>query len=628
MKSTIIGAGASAGGLEAISELLSGLSARPGAALIVVQHLDRTHDSLLTEILGRRTSMPVVAAAEGVAVEVDHVYVIPPNVTLTISRGVLCLAPRAAGREIHRPIDALLRSLAEDCGERAVGVILSGADSDGAAGIEAIKQAGGITFAQTPESARVPSMPQSAIATGCVDFIMPPVEIGRELRRLAVHPYLRSAQGGADAVNPQDGEAEAASEAQHAEVPSEADEAEALRRVFRRLRTLHGVDFARYKSSTLRRRLARRMALHRFEHLSQYVELLDHDAAEAGALYQDFLIRVTSFFRDPESFQVLSEQVLPRLLAHRAAKEPIRIWVPGCASGEEVYSIAITLLEFMGEAVPPAGIQIFGTDVSEAAIEKCRAGLYPDSIAQDVSAERLRRYFVKQGSHYLICRSVRDLCVFARHDITRDPPYSRLDLVSCRNLLIYLGAAAQARVMQVFRYALRPTGFLLLGPSESVGPGEDLFEPLDKQHRVYRPRATAPGTGPNPIRERVGPATALAGGDDASDRDFIESETSQRQADRLLLARYAPAGMLVDESLNILQFRGQVAPYLAPASGPPSLNLMRIARPELLLAIPPVVQEVRDGGRTARRSGVILEGIGEVSLEVIPITQSGGARAS
>jgi two-component system CheB/CheR fusion protein len=617
LKSTIIGAGASAGGLEAISELLSGLSARPGAALIVVQHLDRSHDSLLTEILGRRTSMPVVAAADGVAVQADRVYVIPPNVTLTVAGGVLCLAPRAAGREVHKPVDALLRSLAEDCGERAVGVILSGADSDGAAGIEAIKQAGGITFAQSPESARVPSMPQSAIATGCVDFVMPPVEIGRELRRLATHPYLQSAQGGTDAANSRDGEAEAS---------SEADEADALRRVFRRLRTLHGVDFGRYKSRTLRRRLARRMALHRFDHLSQYVELLEHDVAETAALYQDFLIRVTSFFRDPESFQVLSERIAPSLLANRAAREPVRIWVPGCASGEEVYSIAITLLESIGESTPPAGIQIFGTDVSETAIEKCRAGLYPDSIAQDVPPELLRRYFVKQDSHYLICRSVRDLCVFARHDITRDPPYSRLDLVSCRNLLIYLGAAAQARVMQVFRYALRSTGFLLLGPSESVGHGEDLFEPLDREHRVYRPKATAPGMGPSSMRERerLVPAPSSPGDNESADRDFIESETSQRQADRLLLARYAPAGMLVDEALNILQFRGQVAPYLAPASGPPSLNLMRIVRPELLLAIPPAVQEARTGGRAVRRSGVIMEGIGEVSLEVIPLAQSGG----
>lgn len=627
MKSTIIGAGASAGGLEAISELLSGLSARPGAALIVVQHLDRSHDSLLTEILGRRTSMPVVVAEDGVAVQADRVYVIPPNVTLTVAGGVLCLVPRAAGREIHKPVDALLRSLAEDCGERAVGVILSGADSDGTAGIEAVKQAGGITFAQSPESARVPSMPQSAIATGCVDFVMTPVEIGRELRRLAMHPYLRSAHEGTDAANPRDDAAEIPYEADEAKVPNEADEADALRRVFRRIRTLHGVDFARYKSSTLRRRLARRMALHRFDHLSQYVELLEHDAAEAAALYQDFLIRVTSFFRDPESFKVLSEQVFPSLLAHRATKEPVRIWVPGCASGEEVYSIAIALLECIGESPPPAGIQIFGTDVSEAAIEKSRAGLYLDSIAQDVSPELLRRYFVRQDSRYLICRSVRDLCVFARHDITRDPPYSRLDLVSCRNLLIYLGMTAQARVMQVFRYALRSTGFLLLGPSESVG-GEDLFEPMDKQHRVYRPRANLPGTGANPSldreRARAVPTSASAGDRDVSDRDFIESETSQRQADRLLLARYAPAGMLVDDSLNILQFRGQIAPYLAPASGPPSLNLMRIARPELLLAIPPTVQEARAGGRAARRSGLSMEGIGEVSVEVIPITQSGG----
>jgi two-component system CheB/CheR fusion protein len=616
LKSAIIGVGASAGGLDAITELLSALIRPPGAAIIFVQHLDRSHESLLTDILRRRTSLPVVAAADGVAVQPDHLYVIPPNVTLTVAGNVLCLVPRSQGREIHKPVDALFRSLAEDCGEAAVGVILSGADSDGTAGIEAIKQAGGITFAQLPSSARVPSMPQSAIDTGCVDFVLPPELIAKELLRLTAHPYLHSASGRTSASIDSANGAEA----------EDADDPEALRRIFRRLRGIHGVDFARYKPSTLRRRLARRMALQRVESLREYADALDHDVAETAALYQDFLIRVTSFFRDPESFRVLAEQVFPALIPGRSPKEPIRLWVPGCATGEEVYSLAIALLEAIGESAPAAGIQIFGTDVSDAAIDKCRAGVYSDSIAQEVSAERLHRFFVKQDSHYTISRTIRDLCVFARHDITRDPPYSRLDLVSCRNLLIYLGAGSQARVMQVFRYALRPNGFLLLGSSESVGHGEELFEPVDKQHRLFRPRTTLPNTGLNLTIEREGASSSGApnAGAERGERDFIQSDTAQRQADRLLLARYAPAAILVDEALNILQFRGQTAPYLAPASGAPSLNLTRIARPELLLVIPAAVQEARDSGRSARRTGIVMEGVADVNLEVIPIKQTGG----
>jgi two-component system CheB/CheR fusion protein len=573
----------------------------------VVQHLDRTHDSLLSDILQRRTSMPVVAAADGMAAKPDHVYVIPPNVTLTVARGLMVLAPRAPGREIHKPVDALFHSLAEECGDAAVGVVLSGADSDGSDGIQAIKQAGGITFAQAPETARVPSMPRSAIETGCVDFVMPPNEIARELVRLAAHPYLQPAPASDD------------------DEP-ESDEAESLRRIFRRVRAAHGVDFSRYKSSTLRRRLARRMAVQKIDSLRDYTDFLEHDAAETAALYQDFLIRVTSFFRDPESFRVLAEQVFPPLIAGRSPKEPIRIWVPGCATGEEVYSIAITLMESMGESTPAAGIQIFGTDVSEAAIEKCRAGVYPGSIEVDVSPERLRRFFVKQNSHYVIARAIRDLCVFARHDITRDPPYSRLDLISCRNLLIYLGAASQNRVMQVFRYALRAHGYLLLGPSESVGHGEEFFELVDKQHRLYRPRAVALGANLPFPPAREGGESGASSQQVArrGDSDFIEGDAVQRQADRILLARYAPAGMLVDDSLNILQFRGHTAPYLAPASGPPSLNLMRIARPELLLAIPQLMQEARQTGKAARRAGIAMEGLGDIDVEVLPLTRTGG----
>jgi len=610
MKSAIVGIGASAGGLEAVSEILGGLPSHPGVAIIFVQHLDRARDSLLSEILRRRTTLPVIEARDGMPVESDHVYVIPPNATLTVDARVLRLSPRAA-TGMHMPVDALFRSLADDCGEAAVGIVLSGADSDGAAGTQAIKHAGGITFAQDPDSARVSGMPRSAIETGCVDFVLPAGKIAPELLRLFSHSYLRPAEvpeAGVVGTDSEEGDG--------------ATEGDLLRRIFRRLRLNHGVDFSGYKSSTLRRRLARRMAVQHIETLTEYTALLENDPKEAAALYQDFLIRVTSFFRDPATFSALTEHVFPRFVSGRSPKEPIRIWVPGCATGEEVYSIAIALLEYLGDVLPPAGIQLFGTDISEAALEKCRAGAYADSIAQDVSADRLRRYFVRQDSHYVIARSIRDLCVFARQDITRDPPFSRLDLVSCRNVLIYLGAAAQGRIMQTFRYALKPTGFLLLGPSESIGQGAELFEPVDKLHRLYKPGAPASFAAVD--RAPPGVQGSLSASH-RSEESLMETESAVRHADRLLLARYSPAGIVVDDSLNILQFRGDTAPFLAPASGPPSLNLLRIARPELLLTVPPAVEEARANGKIARRAGLIMDGVGVVDLEVIPLRQDGAA---
>jgi two-component system CheB/CheR fusion protein len=599
--------------LEALGHLLEALPARLGASLIVVSHLDRSHESLLPEILARKTRLRVLEARDGVTPVADHVYVISPNVTLTMVEGRIHLDPRAGGRQPHMPVNALFESLARERGVGAVGIVLSGADSDGAIGIQAIKHAGGITFAQTPDTAGVPSMPENAIETGCVDFVLPPRLIAIELARLAAHPYLRPVPS--DPIERGD-----------ATISGVADEP-TLRRVFRRLRSAHGVDFTRYKPATLRRRLARRMALQRIDDFDEYVGFLESDSAETASLYQDFLIRVTGFFRDPEVFKALAEEVFPDLCAGRPYKEPIRIWVPGCATGEEVYSIAIALVEFMGEHAPSIGIQIFGTDVSESAIEKARAGSYMESIAQDVSTERLNRFFVKEDAHYTIARNIRELCVFARQDVTRDPPFSRLDLVSCRNLLIYLGASSQQRVMQIFHYALRKRGLLMLGPSESVGHASELFELTDKTHRFYKPKLVSGGASLELQRPPGGSAAdgAPTNSADSSETNFIETDSALRQADRWFLARYAPAGILVDEALNILQFRGETGPYLAPASGPPSVNLARVVRPDLLVDMVPALEEARESGKIARRPGLSVEGLGSVDLEVIPLPRAGVA---
>jgi two-component system, chemotaxis family, CheB/CheR fusion protein len=604
----VVTIGASAGGLEAITELLQALPSKIGMAYIVVQHLNPDYESLLAEILTKKTPLPVIQVQEDVELQTDRVYLIAPNTTLTVVDNVLHVVPRASG--VHHPADILFASVAQDRAELAIGIVLSGGDGDGALGLQAIKEAGGITFAQAPGSARFPSMPQTAIDTGCVDFVLRPKDIARELMRLIEHPYLRA---GAGAAGPPEDPGEAT---------PEAADAGALRRIFRRLRSAHGVDFTHYKRSTLRRRLERRMVLQKIDGIAEYAALLDSDATETAALYQDFLIRVTGFFRDPQSFETLVQRVFPSVCESRSAKTALRIWVPGCASGEEVYSIAITLMEYLGDRPAPAGMQIFGTDVSDAALEKSRAGVYLENISQEVSSERLERFFVKQDGRYRIAKSIRDVCIFARHDITRDPPFSRLHLVSCRNLLIYLDAAVQRRVMSNFYYALRPQGFLLLGPSETVGLASNLFDLADKHSRLYTLNAAAPIAAG--YLKPPGSGAYFRSGEaiNVDSPVALESDLAQRESDRMLLARFAPASVLIDDALNILQFRGQTAPYIEHASGPSSLNLQRVVRSELLVEIAPAIQKARETGMAVRCAGLRLDDLPEVSIEVIPLRRA------
>ena len=588
----VVGIGASAGGLDAISELLGALPPRTGLACIVVQHLDPHHESRLPEILARTVSVPVAAPVAGELLQADHVYVIPPNVTLTVADKRFHLEKRPAF-ERHLPVDALLKSLAVDYAGDAIGVILSGGDSDGSLGIQAIKHEGGIVFAQNPDSARFGDMPRHAIETGFVDRVLSPKEIAGELVRL-------SRQSSSDAASRS----------------VSAEEEMFLKRILQRLRAAHGVDFTHYKRSTLRRRLDRRMTLQGIESLPEYAERIERDTGESAALYQDFLIRVTEFFRDPASFDVLRRQVFPALREGRDPRQPIRIWVPGCATGEEVYSIAIELLEWIGNRVLPSEVQIFGTDVSEAALERARAGIYHANALRDVSSERRERFFEKHDDDFRVVQEIRDLCIFARQDVTYDPPFSRLDLISCRNLLIYLDDVAQRRTLQSFHFALQPHGVLIIGPAESIGSSE-LFDRVDKRFRIFRRR---PGSG-------AGTAGLHRGGRRSVSLETPEGglppnateESLARQADLWLLAQYAPASMVVDDALTIRQFRGRTGPYLEPASGPPSHDLQRVVRPEVLVELLPAIRQARETGLTVRRDPLRVDDDREVSIEVVPL---------
>ncbi len=596
----IVGIGASAGGLEAVTQLLKPLPADTGLALVLVQHLDPTHESALTAILARATAMPVAEARHNMSLVPNRVYVIPPNKLMGISGGRLKLSPRG-DTDTLLAIDHFFRTLAEEEGNRAIGVILSGNGSDGTQGLLAIKAAGGITFAQEERTAKYPGMPASAITAGCVDFVLSPDRIARELARLAGHPYI------APLGEPEE--------------PERPAEEKAVEEVLMLLRQRMGVDFTHYKHATLRRRIQRRMVLHKLDTLKEYTAYLRSHTAEAKELYTDILIHVTGFFRDASVFQVLKRKVFPRLVRHKEPEDPVRVWVPGCSTGEEVYSLAIALIEYLAERKLNHPLQIFGTDINDPALEKARAGVYPENIKTDVSADRLRRFFVKAERGYRINKSVREACIFARQNVVVDPPFSNIDLISCRNVLIYLGPALQRKVLPLFHYALRPDTFLLLGASETVGSFCDLFTLMDKKAKIYVKRGTrtrplvAFGPGLPEAQVEPGPAPAPAAALVPSLADV------QRQADRLLLTNFSPPGVIINRHMEVVQFRGHTGPFLEHPHGEASLHLLKMAREGLALDLRTAVSKAMKQNIRVRQEFAHVRQNGEtlhVTIEVIP----------
>ena len=599
----VVGLGASAGGLEAFQQLLANLPVDTGMAFVLVQHLDPKQPSRLAPLLARSTTMPVQEVSRNLPVEPDTVYVISPNSDIGLRRGALQVTPRPPGRGVHHPVDHLFRSLANDQQSKAIGVVLSGTGSDGTQGLAEIKAVGGITFAEDEVTARHVGMPKSAIDSGYVDFVLTPELIAKRLAEIASHPYLAPA---AIRVSDEKGS-------------SEETYSDALAIV----RSATGVDFSQYRDTTIKRRIMRRMALHTQHSLKAYTQHLQNDPREVDALYHDLLINVTSFFRDPEMFEALKAQVFPAIASGHSTQRPIRVWVPGCSTGQESYSLAVALIEFFDDEPDRPSFQIFATDLSDRmSLEKARAGVYPESIEAEVSPERLRRFFVKEDHVYRISKEIRDVCVFARQNVTADPPFSHVDLISCRNVLIYLSPSLQKRVLPTFHYSLNVPGFLVLGSAESVGDSAALFELVDRDNKIYAKKAAAHSaslffaardprgrTGVEGMRPR------------AAQGDF------QKVADKILLGRYSPPGVLLNEDLDVLQFRGRTSPYLEPPTGEPTTNILKLAKEGLFLELRSAVNEVKRGGRAVRREGVPIRSEGEIrkiALEVLPVSASRG----
>ena len=603
----IVGIGASAGGLEALTQLLEHLPSTTGMGYVLIQHLDPAHASQLSEILSRKSTMPVCEVHGDTHVEADHIYVIPASENLRIEGGILHTVPRPTGAYTRNmPIDDFLESLAKDRGNLAFGVILSGTASDGTNGLQTIKAEGGITFAQEPQSAKFDGMPRSAIAAGAVDFILSPEGIAKQLTALVDHPYVSPGNG----TQPE------------TEAPTSGGD---LNPIIAVLRTATGIDFTHYKHNTIQRRIERRMALHGILDLKDYAKKLRQDRSEAKILAQDFLINVTAFFREPESYQTLYDVVFPALIENRAADDPIRVWIPGCSTGEEAYSLAMSLTEFLEEHNAAIAIQIFATDLSEAVIEKARSGIFLESALNGVSPQRRHRFFVKRDRVFQVTQAIRSVCVFAKQDLTKDPPFSKIDLVSCCNLLIYLGPPLQKKAISLFLYALKPGGFLVLGTSESIGAYADAFQIVDRKQRIYAKKKSAIGV------DFDFPAANAGMGIGA--QQYVPAENNsplknlQKHVDRILLSEYAPAGVIVDDSLRVLQVRGDTGTYLRLPPGEPTADLTRLLKPGLLAPVRAAIRKARQQNAQVRESGLRLkdsDGMRTVDLRVLPLTDQNG----
>ena len=588
----VVGIGSSAGGLEAFSIFLNNLPPDLGMAYVYVQHISATHESLLPEILERKTRMVVVKTEPEMKIEKDHIYVIPPNKIITITDGTLKLKPRPL-KEMFYPIDTFFISLANAYKENAIGVLLSGTGTDGTLGLKAIKAEGGITFSQD-DSAKYHDMPYHAAELGYADLIMPPEKIASQL---AVFKDNLSALRERDEI-----------------LNNETD----MRKIEMIMHSKKNVDFSLYKKPTSHRRILRRMVLHRLKTLAEYARLLKEDRTEVNALYQDLLISVTSFFRDTGVSSALTNKILPVLFKDRKINEPLRVWIPGCATGEEAISMAIIILEYLEKKPMSSSVQIFATDLNDKAIERARVGIYLRTALQNVSPERLEKFFVKLDGHYQVIKTIREMIVYAPHNLLSDPPFSRMDLISCQNVMIYLEGNSQGKIMQSFYYALRPTGFLILGKSESVGGASDLFEQLDKENKIFLRKSISTPVHLDFLNRTPVPVTLKL----IEERKILESPKEidiEKETDKVLLKKFIPPSLLINKDLEILRFRGAVSKFLEPAAGKASLHLMKMIKEEMVFDMRSAINDAKKQGQHVKKQGLHLNGEKDITIEVVPI---------
>lgn len=649
----IVAIGASAGGLEAMSELLTHLSPTTGFAYVYIQHFSPSQPAQLSVVLGSLTSMPVLDALNGMHITVNHVYIIPTNKNLTVVDGVFVVLPKRHKSSLQVSIDQFFSGLAERQPSAAIGILLSGSTTDGTIGLKAIKSAGGITFAQD-KTAKFQGISRSAQAEGVVDKVLPPPEIARELDWLSRQPGLFQET----TSDEQEGERQPSSQKEEATSDGE------LICLLQLLRKYIGVDFSHYKTATIRRRVVRRMALYKLGTIPAYMDYIRQHPIEAGLVYNDLLINVTSFFRDTDTMEYLGNVLLPQLLTLKSTHQAFRLWIPACSTGEEVYSLAILLLEALDKLEKSVSIQIFATDLSERVISKARLGRYPDNQVVGISPKRLKRFFTKEEGGYCISKVIRDMCVFATHNVFVDPPFSRIDLISCRNLLIYTDTVLQRKAIATFHYSLNPTGYLVLGKAETVGSSTMLFTQVAKNVKVY-------------ARKNIGTRSVIPLVDLLDQRSIVEGMYRKDRQDKNdvhalppavqpltstdllapnqpipapkpkekglphpmymhykpgqpddldqrvngLLSQYTPASVVVNKDMEIIRFQGSTSLFLEPAPGRANFNLLKMARPELVFDLRTVVNKANKTGQAATKSGLLIrvrEQTYQLRLNAIP----------
>ncbi len=590
----VVGIGASAGGLAAIEQFLAAMppDTESGMAFVLVQHLDPDHKSILLDLIKKYTRMQAFKIEDGMRVQPNCVYVIPPNRDLSLMHGRLHLMEPAAPRGLRLPIDSFFRSLAEDQHERAICIVLSGTGTDGTLGIKAIKGEGGMAMVQSPESASYDGMPCSAIATGLVDYVLPPDKMPEKLISFAQHAFDRRLRPVIDLV------------------PTITDSFE---KVFILLRSRTGHDFSQYKKNTILRRIQRRMAVTQIDSEEDYIRYLQSNAVEVETLFRELLIGVTNFFRDPKAFETLKEKVIPQLFEGKPSGGSVRLWVPACSTGEEAYSLAILLQEQADNLKQGHKVQVFATDIDDRAIVTARSGAYPESIAADVSQGRLKHFFTQEDSTYHVRKTIRDLVVFAKQDIIKDPPFSKVDMISCRNLLIYMDPRLQKKIMPMFYYALNPDGYLFLGTSETIGEFVDLFSIVDKKWKLYQrrsdvtPRAAFSPYVPPPI---VGLKAIKAVQPDAK----AGKADIHELAERALLDEYTPACAFINAEYEVFYIHGRTGRYLELAPGEASLNLLKMVREELRPGLAAAVRKAAAKKAAVRYNGLQVKAGGETHL--------------
>jgi two-component system CheB/CheR fusion protein len=587
----IVGIGASAGGLEVFTDFIDTIPDNSEMAYVVVQHLDPKHNSILTELLSKVAKIPINEITDDIHLAPNNIYVIPENKMLTSFDGVLKLSPREKDTK-NQAIDIFFTSLAEVHLDLAYGVLLSGNGSDGTIGLRAIKKHGGITLAQDLD-APYNEMPQNAIKAGVVDYVMPPVKMVEKLMLL-----FKSK----DIVNED----------------NNLDDEAVFQDIIKMLRRHRGVDFAYYKQTTIRRRIARRMTFSKITNLKDYLELLQGDIIAVEDLFNDLLIPVTEFFRDTKIFQMMKEKIFPLLTSRVAEGNTIRVWIAGCSTGEEAYTIAIALHEFLGDNLQGKEIQIFASDISEVAITKARAGFYRKSQLRNVSENILTKYFTAKSNGYTIKQQIRNLCVFAVHNFLNDPPFAKMDLISCRNVFIYMDPFLQKKALTTFHYALKENGFLLLGKSETTAPAAEFFQPFDKTGKIYSRKQVSGRF----VHSGIGSNDKLKSIKSEIKRKEPVKEDFRRSAESVLLAKYTPASVIVNEQMDIVHINGTIAEFIELSTGKPTFNLLKMAKEGLTFELRNVWHKVKEAGLPIKKEGVLIKNQGtvcEITIEIMPL---------